>query len=261
MIYIDPHSQSQLELVLASSAHALLLHGPKGVGLRTIAEHYVAPSYIVSPQLLTKASTVAQISVDQVRELYDITRGKATEVRYILIDDADAMTVPAQNSFLKLLEEPPEATKFILTSHMPDTMLPTIRSRLQEIYITPTSSVNEIIDVVTDSARKKQLQFIAGGLAAELTRLVQDEVYFRGTATEATLARKLMEANRYDRLVLLAPEKLDRQSALSLLQRCIQFASLSSNITSIQRIKALLAAYEAIQVGGNVRLHMAAAMV
>ncbi len=261
MIYTYPQSQEHFDKLLVSNAHALLLYGPNGVGLKTIAREYTSPRFIVAPRLLTNSSSVPQIGVEQIRELYELTRGKSNDIRYILIDDADAMTASAQNSFLKLLEEPPENTRFILTSHMPDRLLPTIRSRLQAVLFMPTESANVLLDAVKDASRKKQLMFVASGLPAELTRLIDDEQYFRTIAAEATMARKLMESASYDRLVLISAEKFDRQSALRLLDRCVQFAAISPSKTSIIRTKALLAAYEAIEANGNVRLNLAAAMV
>jgi len=49
--------------------------------------------------------------------------------RVVIADDADAMMHPAQNALLKILEEPPSATIFILVSAIPDSLLPTVRSR------------------------------------------------------------------------------------------------------------------------------------
>lgn len=261
MIYINAQSKAAIESALASGTHAVLLHGPQGVGLKTIAVHYTSPHYIVSPELGTKASTVLQIGVEQIRELYSITRGKSDAPHFVLIDDADTMTLAAQNSLLKLLEEPPSATRFILTSHRPDRLLSTIRSRVQAIVVSPTNTAVELLGTVTDAARQKQLKFIAASLPAELYRLLRDEQYFRTTISEATLARKLIEATMYERLVLLADAKLDRAAALRVIERCIQFASYSPGESTIRMIRSLLQAYDAIAANGNIRLQMSAAMV
>jgi DNA polymerase-3 subunit delta' len=63
-------------------------------------------------------------------------------VQVFLIADAETL-VPqeaspeAANALLKLLEEPPEGTRFILTSSEPGSLLPTIRSRSLPIHVTP----------------------------------------------------------------------------------------------------------------------------
>lgn len=73
-----------------------------------------------------------QIPVDAIRALADFIaitahRGGA---KVIVIAPAEAMHPSAANALLKMLEEPPgSATYFILVSHRPDRVLPTIRSR------------------------------------------------------------------------------------------------------------------------------------
>ena len=72
-----------------------------------------------------------QISVEKVRTLIDFVtitshRGGA---KVICIVPAEAMHPSAANAILKILEEPPGATYFLLVSHQPERLLPTIRSR------------------------------------------------------------------------------------------------------------------------------------
>ncbi len=53
--------------------------------------------------------------------------------RVVIILDADRMRPPAQNHFLKTLEEPPSRTVFVLVTEYPRMLLPTIRSRCQMV--------------------------------------------------------------------------------------------------------------------------------
>jgi DNA polymerase-3 subunit delta' len=74
------------------------------------------------------------IRVDQVRELDHFLGVKATysDRRVVVIDTADDLERPgASNALLKNLEEPPSGTVFLLISHAPGRLLPTIRSRCQ----------------------------------------------------------------------------------------------------------------------------------
>ena len=260
-IIIHPTSEKALQATFASESHAVLLVGLPGVGLKTIATAYTQPIRTVVPQLLTKTTTIPQISIEQVRELYTLTRGKNSKLQTVVIDDADTMTLPAQNSFLKLLEEPPANTRFVLTSHLPDRLLPTIRSRLQTVTILPTNAANSLLDTLQDSTKRQQLSYIANGLPAELRRLLHDEQYFRAVAVQATLAKQLVESAPYERLVVLQKEKFDRKSALALLQRMLQFLARSRSDSVVERSTELLKSYEAIERGGNIRLHLARAMV
>jgi DNA polymerase-3 subunit delta' len=72
-----------------------------------------------------------QISVDQVRGLADFFGMSAHQGgrRVIVIHPAEAMNVNAANALLKNLEEPPPGLLFILVSHKPQQLLPTILSR------------------------------------------------------------------------------------------------------------------------------------
>ena len=54
--------------------------------------------------------------------------------RFILVDQAHRMNIQSQNSLLKLLEEPPENTHFILITSQASRLLSTIRSRAQTIH-------------------------------------------------------------------------------------------------------------------------------
>jgi DNA polymerase-3 subunit delta' len=72
-----------------------------------------------------------QISVDQIRGLADFFGMSAHQGgrRIIVIHPAEAMNVNAANALLKNLEEPPHGLLFILVSHKPQQLLPTILSR------------------------------------------------------------------------------------------------------------------------------------
>jgi DNA polymerase-3 subunit delta' len=72
-----------------------------------------------------------QISVDQVRGLADFVSMSAHQGggRVVVIHPAEAMNANAANALLKNLEEPPQGLLFILVSHKPQQLLPTILSR------------------------------------------------------------------------------------------------------------------------------------
>jgi DNA polymerase-3 subunit delta' len=53
--------------------------------------------------------------------------------RWILVEDAHRLNGSSANMLLKILEEPPEGTHFLLVTHRPEAMLQTIRSRCERI--------------------------------------------------------------------------------------------------------------------------------
>lgn len=78
-----------------------------------------------------RAKPSMEIRVDQIRELSDFLylgshRGRR---RVAIVHPAEAMNVHAANALLKGLEEPPSGAVFLLVSHHPARLLPTIRSR------------------------------------------------------------------------------------------------------------------------------------
>ena len=78
-----------------------------------------------------------EITIDQVRALDDFMHVGTHRrgLRVILIEPAEAMNRTTANALLKTLEEPGPGTVFLLVSHAPDRLLPTIRSRCQVVAI------------------------------------------------------------------------------------------------------------------------------
>lgn len=65
-----------------------------------------------------------------------------SEYKVLIIWLAEKMNHPAANSLLKLIEEPPPKTLFLLISENTDLILPTIRSRTQLIRIPPLDNAS-----------------------------------------------------------------------------------------------------------------------
>ncbi len=80
-----------------------------------------------------------EIKIDQVRQTQADLSLKPFEgaKKILIIDGAESMNVASSNAFLKTLEEPPGDALIILVTAMPQSLLPTIRSRCQEIRFHP----------------------------------------------------------------------------------------------------------------------------
>lgn len=84
----------------------------------------------------TGAETVARsITIDQVRALLPMfaTTPSLGGRRVVVIDVIDDLERGGANALLKSLEEPPAGTVFLLVSHAPGRLLPTIRSRCRTL--------------------------------------------------------------------------------------------------------------------------------
>lgn len=62
------------------------------------------------------------------------------DFKVIVLSDADLMAFGIGNLLLKTLEEPPDDCLLILTSSVPDRLLPTIRSRCQVVHFSPLAT-------------------------------------------------------------------------------------------------------------------------
>lgn len=98
-----------------------------------------------------KKNASQQISVEQIRKLTEFVylTGHQNGYKMILIYPAETMNSAAANALLKKLEEPPANVLFILVTHQSQRLLPTIRSRCQQIAM-------PVPDVETSVAWLKQ---------------------------------------------------------------------------------------------------------
>jgi DNA polymerase III subunit delta' len=160
----------RLVSVKGNLPHALLLSGPPGIGklafARALAQALLCESPAadgsacgtcnacawfeggshpdfrqVEPEPADKddeeGARKTTIGVEQIRALADFInmsshRGGA---KTIVVHPAETLNVNAANALLKSLEEPPPGTFFLLVSHRPHHLLPTIRSRCQQIAL------------------------------------------------------------------------------------------------------------------------------
>lgn len=84
----------------------------------------------------SKTAKKMQISVSQIRELSDfvsLSSHQNAAFRVALIYPAEALNQASANALLKVLEEPPEGMIFILVTHQPHRILPTIMSRCRKV--------------------------------------------------------------------------------------------------------------------------------
>lgn len=80
------------------------------------------------------------ITVDEVRRIghfFGLTATERGAWRVVVIDSADEMNTNAANALLKALEEPPANGLFLVLSHQPGRLLPTIRSRCRMLRMKP----------------------------------------------------------------------------------------------------------------------------
>jgi DNA polymerase-3 subunit delta' len=141
-------------------AHAYLFSGEQGIGKRLTARAFAAALNCQAagpaggcgvcsscrkvasgthPDVHLLSPDGTEIKIDQVRAAQSELSLKPFEgqKKVLIVDSAEAMNDASQNAFLKTLEEPPGDSLIILISAMPQSFLPTIRSRCQELKFQP----------------------------------------------------------------------------------------------------------------------------
>ena len=267
-------TQQLIERIAAQLPHALLIEGIDGVGLYTIAEQLAGNTLtgVIRPTDIDGTVDVTAkglIRVTQIRELTEHANGKSHTTRTYVIDDADTMNQTAQNAFLKLLEEPIDSIRFILTSHHTQTLLPTILSRVQRLKVNPIdeSQSSALLDDlrIMDTQKRSQLLFLAAGRPAALMRLASDDKLFTQQAELTTDARQFIQGSVTERLIIAHRYHGDRAKALALLTQAqaILTRSIHDNPSKSLILLAdrLTSVYERIRANGNIRLHLVSFVV
>lgn len=116
------------------------------------------------------------ISVAQVRALQDLfgTTPFMSDWRAVVIDSIDDLEASAANALLKMLEEPPANCLFLLVSHAPGRLLPTIRSRCRRLDFrrlddaAMTSVLERELPQVTEAERSRIVAAAGGSVGRAL---------------------------------------------------------------------------------------------
>ncbi len=126
--------------------------------------------------------TKRNISVAQIRAMQRrlTTRPTLGSRRAIIIEPADDMEKGASNALLKSLEEPPQGTFFLLVTHRPSRLLPTIRSRCRILRfpLLDSEQLGAMLDqngaAIDPASREAAMQAANGSFGAALGFVEQD---------------------------------------------------------------------------------------
>lgn len=84
----------------------------------------------------------SEIRVDEVRAMSGLFQqaSRAGGYRICIIDTAEDLNTNSANALLKLIEEPPSRSLFLVLAHHPAQVLPTLRSRCRKLTLDPLSA-------------------------------------------------------------------------------------------------------------------------
>lgn len=179
-------------------AHAYLFVGPEDIGKFTVARklagilqcekdfcHECSSCIQVAKgqhlDTIEFANNGESIKIEEVRKMIErLQMTSQSKYKIVLIDALERMTHEAANSFLKILEEPPDRTVFIMTASSVGRLLPTVVSRVRILKFTG----NETGEVKIQIAEKfpelspellEQIAIFAFGKMGRAIRLAENQ--------------------------------------------------------------------------------------
>lgn len=202
-------------------SHAYILSGEEGMGKKTLADAFAmtllceedgkepcmqchACKQVLSgnhPDLIyVTHEKPASMGVDDIREQINDTimvRPYSSQYKIYIVDEAEKMTVQAQNALLKTIEEPPAYAVIMLLTTNPDAFLPTILSRCVQLKLKPLkdSVVKEYLEEklhVKDIQAEIYSAFARGNLGKAI-HLAQSEDFKMMYEEILTLLKEIKE--------------------------------------------------------------------
>lgn len=132
-------------------SHSYLFLGIQGIGKRMLATEFAKKILCPNkeqehenhPDFMYIEPDGNSIKIEQIRVLQRKIQEKPilSEKKVYMIDEADKMTIEAQNCLLKTLEEPPEFATILLIGTNEHAFLPTIKSRCMILSFQPIEEV------------------------------------------------------------------------------------------------------------------------
>lgn len=220
----DVVEQDAIKIILTeqikteSFKHAYLFCGPAGCG-KTTAARIFANELNKGMGNPIEVDAASNNGVDNIREIIDNAKRKSLDSEYkiYIIDECHMLSTGAWNAMLKLLEEPPKGTIFIMCTTDPQKIPATILSRVQR-YDFSKIALDKIVD---------RLIYIINEEAGELFE-GQDRAML-GDPPDYTFEREAIEY-----IAKLADGGM--RDAITMLDKCL---SLSTEITIENVVKAL----------------------
>ncbi len=237
-----------IEALLTRPAHASAFIGQSGLGvgslLHDVAKRLLGLSGALTvheDRLLVVQTSESTIGIDDIRAIQHFLSLRSTGHdainRVVIIENAERMSVEAQNALLKTIEEPPADSVLLLGVPSVQSLLPTIMSRAQalpvlkpELSATKTHLMEEF-----SAAEVERALVMSDGLPA-LAEAMLRQGQNHPLTQAAQQARTFLKATVFERLCMvdgLAKQRQESRNMCDMLARmagvALQKSSLSTN--------------------------------
>jgi hypothetical protein len=168
--------------------HAYILNGGEIEPRAKFVSDLITP-YTELIHVVTEKSS---ITIKQIQDLAGPLAISPRLPRIVWIEEANLMTIPAQNALLKMLEEPPEDTIFYLSCASHSSLLPTILSRSHTIMLEKNHAPKDptiLLDL------KAIMSMSAGDRISSIVKRDRSESIIWISQIEQSLRDKLREQN------------------------------------------------------------------
>ncbi len=268
---LHPLTKQALDLAVLSAHHSIAFIGPYGAGKGHLASElskkFLGKGY--AEHKVFRLTTTQSISIEEIRSLQSFLRLKTTGDpiirRIVIVEDAQTLTVEAQNALLKTLEEPPADTKIILTVTDTNSLKKTVYSRLQTIHVQPCTKEQILAYFQAPKYNQQTVEkayLISGGYIGLCSALITDSEHsLVGAIAEA---KSYLSSTSYERLLKVETLVKDKEKVTLLLfatkrvlSAAMQGAKDDRTINSlISRMKVIYASEGSLQANPNMKLFL-----
>lgn len=233
--------------------HAIIIDGAKGTGKKTlamiIAQYCICSADAEKPCnictdcvkfshnshpdiFVVDGSNSGSLNIEAIRNIRSSAYIKPNEAQrkvYILLN-CDRMLPPAQNAFLKILEEPPENVVFIMTCVSATSLLQTVRSRSRIFSLFPAEhslAVNAVKERFPDKDYDEieHIASICGGNIGMALQMLENGGNEEAKKLADDIFSAIVQRNEYQLMLLTNQLASNRSFALNVIDCILEIAA------------------------------------
>lgn len=206
-ILISGKTKKEIDLYITKPSPVLLLTGPEGTGKQIVTDSIIDNIFQISTpgekalSLIDMNRNDSPVTIEEIRDLKNklkYVESGTNVTRVIVIRNIDKINDQAQNSLLKLLEDTPKNTLFIINASLLNKVINTIQSRSMIIRIV-NPTINEYQNFY-NTDKLASYFIMSDGRSRFIDELVKDS---SGDFLETVnIAKKYVSSDSFGKLII-----------------------------------------------------------